>query len=641
MKDTCIRLLSQFLYPLILAIIILVCSFCKPIHRYTIPISETTTFDDQKDPIYIVHMTDLHISDSYPKAVQNSNDSFHYINQYIKPDFLVITGDITDNYVSSKRPCKSVQIDSQFEMYHKMLKASGAFDYAFETIGNHDVVGISKRLNDEKKTNYHKFFNVNETTVSTAKINRNFRIISFNPVEFASGTGLMGLAKKIDKKNLGKLEEVINKNCDQNFVTVVASHFTTTTLYPQLKTSSGKTFNDLLKKCNIKYFLNGHIHPKKPKTYHHKSGFIEITGIPSKLNEGFAVFSVDNGHSNYQMVNTSCDRPAVLTFPPASVFENVVLKEFNGFVRIVSFSNNANQFRATVENTRTKQKVSCDLHFERYISYYDSDEINRPRLFQCSLSKSEFDYRGVNKLTVEGDLSQTTEFNVNEPLKVSEQHNVLFVSYGFVVGITFALAYHVVLLGSIFVPLEFEYFRNYKNHPIFSILAGPAVTGYRLKKLDLWAKISLPILVFLPYFLPVGFFPSGEDNGVITFWGFSIHNEFTFDIFLIGLGCLYFFTVAISIEEIFIIVLTKWTMSYVVDLIVAVVLYAIALFMWYYFGIEVSYGARFIASFSFIIFPIVSIILAAIYRPLKIRMRINSSEENDNIDSVLNSKEQM
>lgn len=222
MKDTCIRLLSQFLYPLILAIIILVCSFCKPIHRYTIPISETTTFDDQKDPIYIVHMTDLHISDSYPKAVQNSNDSFHYINQYIKPDFLVITGDITDNYVSSKRPCKSVQIDSQFEMYHKMLKASGAFDYAFETIGNHDVVGISKRLNDEKKTNYHKFFNVNETTVSTAKINRNFRIISFNPVEFASGTGLMGLAKKIDKKNLGKLEEVINKNCDQNFVTVVA-----------------------------------------------------------------------------------------------------------------------------------------------------------------------------------------------------------------------------------------------------------------------------------------------------------------------------------------------------------------------------------------------------------------------------------
>ena len=235
-------------------------------------------------------MTDLHISDSFPKAIANSNRSFNLINQYIKPDFLLITGDITDNYVSSKRPCRSFQINSQFQKYHELSKSSGVFDYTFETIGNHDVVGIPKRINDQKQTNYHKYYHINETTVSTARSNRNFRIISFNPFEFSSGNGLMGLAKKIDKNNLGKLEEVINSNCDHKFETIVASHYTTTTLYPQLKTKSGKTFSDLFKKCNIKYFLNGHIHPKKHKTYHHKSGFIEIAGILSKLNEEFAIF---------------------------------------------------------------------------------------------------------------------------------------------------------------------------------------------------------------------------------------------------------------------------------------------------------------------------------------------------------------
>lgn len=639
MKDTCIRLLSQFLYTLLLAIITLVCSFCIPVHRFTIPVSNSNFFIENLDPTYIVHMTDLHISKSYPKAVANSNQSFKLINQYIKPDFVLITGDITDNYASSKRPCRSYQIDWQFQKYHEMIKSSGVFNYAFETIGNHDVVGIGKKENDRKQTNYHKYYHINETTVSTARTNRNFRIISFNPFEFSSGTGLMGLAKKIDKHNLGKLEEVINSNCDKKFETIVASHYTTTTLYPQLKTSSGNSLDDLFKKCNIKYFLNGHIHPKKQKTYHHKSGFIEITGMPSKLNDVFAVFSVDNGHSNYQTVKSDSEKPAVLTYPAASVFENEIMKEFNGFVRIVSFSNKANQFHATVENDKTKKKVSCDLQFVRYIS--NSIDSNRPRLFQCKLT-TDFEYKGTNKLTIEGDLEQMIEFNVDKPLKISEQHNVLFVSYGFIIGITFALFYHVVLLGSIFVPLEFEYLRNYKEHPLFSILAGPVVTGYRLKKLDLWAKIILPVLVFLPYFLPVGFFPSGSDDGVITFWGFSFHGKFTFDIFLIGLGCLYFFTVGISIEEIFIVVLTKWTMSYIADLAVAVVLYAIALFAWYYFGIEVSYGARFIASFPFIIFPIIAIVLAAVYRPLKTRMRVNSSEENDEVDDgAFDSKEQV
>ena len=628
MSNSCVRLISQFLYPTLFAIIILICSFCKPIHRFTIPVSNmNSNFNENLDPKWIVHMTDLHISESFPKAVSNSNQSFNFINQYIKPDFLVITGDIADNYQSSKRPCRSYQIEWQFQKYHELIKSSGVFDYTFETIGNHDVVGITKSENDKKQTNYHKYYHINETTVSTARSNRNFRIISFNPVEFTSGTGLMGLAKKVDSHNLGKLEEVINSNCSDELTTIVASHFTTTTLYPQLKTKSGYSFNDLFKKCNIKYFLNGHIHPKKPKTYHHKSGFIEITGIPSKLNEGFAVFSVDNGHSNYQIVNPNNDKPAVLTYPSPSVFENEVMKEFAGFVRIISYSDKACQFKATIENTKTKEKVVCDLQFVRNLS--NSIENNQPRLFQCDLSKSKFDYRGTNKLTIEGDLEQTTEFNVDEPLKVSEQHNVLFVSYGFIVGISFAIIYHVFLVLFVFIPIDFEYLRDYEKHPLFSILAGPLVTGYRLKKLELWAKIIFPFLVLLPIVFPVGFFPSGDDNGVITFWGYSFHGKFTWDTFLVGFGTLYFFTIAISIEEIFIVVLTKWRMSYLADLIVAVALYAIALYGWYYFGIEVSYGARWIASFPFFIFPIIAIVIVSIHRPLKRRRKSNKKNRLD------------
>lgn len=614
LKNSCFRILSQFFYPIIFIVIVLICSFYMKSRKFTISVSKSSIFEEENDPIWVVHMTDLHISSSFPQAIIYANESFHFINQYIKPPFLLITGDVVDNYESSKRPCKSYQIESQFQKYNELIKLSGVINYTFETIGNHDVVGISKSVNDNHQTNFHKYFHVNNTCISTVKEKGNIRIISFNPVDFTSGTGLLGLVKKIDSHNLDPFEEAIADSCQNTSqIKIVISHYTTTTLYPQMKTSSGSSFGELFERCNIKYFLNGHIHPKTPRTLHHKNGFTEFTGTASKVYGGFAVFSVDNGHPNYFQMNSQNDRPAVLTYPVPSKYENEVMKEFSGFVRIISYSNKASQFNVTVENQKSKEKVDCQLQFVRNLtnSIENKSEVHYPRLFQCKLPN--IGYNGENALKIEGDLNETIEFNVNKPFKVTEKHVVLFVSFGFIVGISFAIIYHTIIVIGLFLPFSNDFFGNYLEKPFFCVLLGPLVTGHRMRKLFLCERIFLAFLILSPIFMPVDFFKSGGDRGFMLFWGYLFNSEFTWDTFLVGFASLYFFTATIAIEEIFIILMSKWDLSYLFDIIVSAVFYAIALYGWYFFGIEVSCGAVWFASFPFILYPICAVVLAVVH----------------------------
>lgn len=626
MKNFCFRIISQLLYPLIFMVITLLCAFVQAPQKYTIPISKTSVFDEKKDPIWLAQMTDLHISESYPQAVANCDRAFKYIHQYIKPTFLLVTGDVADNYESSKRPCKSYQIDWQFQKYNELIKSSGVYDYAFETIGNHDVVGITEKENNEKRTNYHKYFRINETVVSTVKKTGNIRIISFNPFDFTSGTGLLNLVKILDSHYLDKLEAAIESGKqDPNDITIVISHYTTTTFYPQYKTSSGLTLGQLFKKWNIKYFINGHVHPKNLSTMHNKNGFIELTGMTSKQNDGFHIFTVDNGHSNYVHLKTDTDKPAVLTYPPPSLYENEVMKEFSEVVRIISFSNKASQFHATIENENSKEKIECSPQFVRTIPNQRGDR--SARLFQCNLPKKNFNYKGKNTLRIDGDLSETIEFNVDKTYKVSEKHIVEFIPVAFAVGISLALIYHFCVVVFMFLPFKIKLFDNYTEHPILCVFAGPAITGYRFKKLQLWARIILAFFILSPIVLPCAFFTSGSDKGLMIFWGFSFNMKFHWDTFLVGLGTLYFLTVTISIEEIFIVILTSWTWFYMADIVVAAVLYAIALYAWYFFGIEVAFDGLWFASISFIILPILAIIFVSVYKPIT-----NAFKRDDSID---------
>lgn len=136
-----------------------------------------------------------------------------------------------------------------------------------------------------------------------------------------------------------------------------------------------------------------------------------------------------------------------------------------------------------------------------------------------------------------------------------------------------------------------------------------------------------------PVFLLFGFFTSDDDKGLMIFWGFSFNMKFHWDTFLIGLGTLYFLTVPISIEEIFI-VLTNWTWFYMADIVVAAVLYANSLYAWYFFVIEVAFNGLWFASISFFIIPILAIIVVIIYKPItkscQMEDSIDEGSSNDN-----------
>ena len=58
--------------------------------------SNDDDFDFSSVPYYISQLSDIHLANGYPEVREHIRDVFQYVNDIIKPDLLVITGDITD-----------------------------------------------------------------------------------------------------------------------------------------------------------------------------------------------------------------------------------------------------------------------------------------------------------------------------------------------------------------------------------------------------------------------------------------------------------------------------------------------------------------------------------------------------------------
>ena len=148
-KNVIYRLISQFLYPLIFLIITICIIFLDIPKTVKIPVSDKIqVFDEDKDPVVITHITDLHISNFYEHSIPNFKASLNVISNYIKPTFNVITGDIADNLIKIGWPRKSGQVEEHFKLYNQFIKEAGVYDYTIEAIGNHDSWGISKITNE-------------------------------------------------------------------------------------------------------------------------------------------------------------------------------------------------------------------------------------------------------------------------------------------------------------------------------------------------------------------------------------------------------------------------------------------------------------------------------------------------------------
>lgn len=623
------RICIQVMYPILLSIISLLILRHSTKQEFLIPIGMSSNFNQNSNPIWIAHMSDLHLAPFLPKAIENTNKSFSIIKKFIKPYFLVITGDIVDNYGQESRPRCSNQIESNYQIYQRLIDENGVRQIIFDLLGNHDAVSISKERNLYNNTLIQKYFVNNFTSTIFTKSKSPILLIGFNQASYPTGVGSLGIIPDLTKEKLDLLEvEVHTTMTSIDTVPIFVTHTPSSGFYEQQKSSAGHTMDELLEIGNIKYVLNGHSHPKERDIFHHKR-YTEYTAVASKFQNKFAVFSVDNGHPQYSTIYLNNTNPSILTYPAASIYENEIMIRYNGVVRIVSFSSQANHFTATIINLDSQEKQKCELNFVQNLLDEKSDDGNTPRLFQCAFEQSKSKYQGKNVLIIEGDLNEKIEFNVNQPLLVKEtQHNKWSPSWLFC-SISFAIIYHAIIFACIFIPFSHQIFEKISHSQVLAIILAPFITGYNLKNLNNASKVILFCLIWSPLVLPFGFFFSDNRLGYITMWGYFINGIYTHDVSVLFFGIVFYLTAAVAIEYAFVISL-NWSLHYLIDTFIIAGIYSISISIWVYHGTEISYGLLAFLSLPFVFIPMIA--FGYVYMILKWRSKIIPQKVENNND---------
>ena len=618
-KNVIYRLISQFLYPLIFLIITICIIFLDIPKTVKIPVSDKIqVFDEDKDPVVITHITDLHISNFYEHSIPNFKASLNVISNYIKPTFNVITGDIADNLIKIGWPRKSGQVEEHFKLYNQFIKEAGVYDYTIEAIGNHDSWGISKITNE---SNVIKYFAHNNFTPSSFVEKNGIRIVTLNPYRAPTGVNPLINNPRLEKQYLAALEENLKYPTKSNdTLTIVITHYPSTTLSPQSKTpNTGLSYLELVSSCNVPVILNGHIH-RAAVSISQNLDVVEITGAPSKMKSVFGILSIDNGQINYARINSTNPSYATISYPGSSLYTSSVISSYNGFVRLISFCSEAAHFSAELMQSG-KDSKKCDLVKLRNIS-------ETATLYQCQFPSSE-KYKGLYKLHVTGDLNFDDEiqFYVDQPFEIKQKRNTFYNVNGFLVGIGLGIVYHLLVFCGMFLPFSRKCFGEYSENILSCIFFGPFITGYRLKKLEIWAKLIYDVVIIWPTFCPNGFFYTGGERAIVLSWGFSAGGDFQWDNILILVLVFFLFFTAIGIQEFFLIAATPWEKSYIFDAIVGAILLLGSLFGWVVFSAELTNITPLIAvSFPFIFFPIITIIVVFIHEPLKQRRKRREAE---------------
>lgn len=185
------RIFAFALYPFLLVVIL----FALVVRQYLttnsgiIPLETVESkFNLSTDPKYLVQISDIHYSACY-----NSENTlykvFSIMKNKIKSDFVILSGDITDNYNKCNIPALSEPILAHWQGYEKSINDS-KIDRStiFEVLGNHDMWGIDAYTENQFFTKFIKTFN-KSNFYSYSQVKNGLRVVAFQPQDFPTGHG--------------------------------------------------------------------------------------------------------------------------------------------------------------------------------------------------------------------------------------------------------------------------------------------------------------------------------------------------------------------------------------------------------------------------------------------------------------------
>ena len=313
-KMTCIGIiqffLSEFGLIIVIGLIMILVSVIPQYHPSKIFTSKNIPdFEFNKDPIILIHTTDLHMSITRKARTDGSSILLMSLCEY-NPDLFLLTGDYVDNIKKGQE--FSQQNLEEWKIYNTTIRTA-LLKKGFKVIdasGNHDQWAVDSY--DSKENNFlDNSFIYNRTNVKNEsdfflrniKVNINNIDLNFmliNDYRYPVYRSPYGEEPHSTVEQLDFLEKTLNSLEEEEIF--VLFHYPVDRAWLR-KSNEGHTFEEIISNEKVYAIFSGHEHPTNVKIVHHgdKGGLEFCTASPFD-NKRAGLITLDNGNLVYHEV---------------------------------------------------------------------------------------------------------------------------------------------------------------------------------------------------------------------------------------------------------------------------------------------------------------------------------------------------
>ena len=522
---------SEFGLFLIISLIILLFFLIPQYHSGKLFHSKklNIAFDTNDIPKILFHLTDIHVSHNNPKR---KNTSFIFLTSFIeyKPDLILMTGDIVDNYEGDRSGSRvGSQWREDWEIYNRTVRDLVSKYKVIDVAGNHDVWALdSATSKDNLFLDYSFMFNrENVKTEDDFIIKKvkmmNLTFILFNDYRFPIPHPPYGLDVHTSKHQLDLLENMID-SLEEGEECYILSHYNVDRVW-YIKSSKGNDFYDIISNKKVAGLFTGHEHPKKVNINHHgEEGGLEYCTSSPFDNKRSGLITIDNGNLIYHdtYIPSPDKRPLFfMTYPvPNEQVSNHHIFNLKNFeIRVLSYVTDRNitlkvegdlngelKYTTTLNNGAILYSLKVDNMENGNYNIHVYDE-NREL---CDLSRNFIigdSYQGQREKAVKNHRAHLVFRLTSIPMLI-----LLFI-------VIFPYRFNkcIELIENIENYIEgkkHKYINTYLLY-LYLIVFGPFLLRNRFIKLNKFCRYSIFVLSLYPIFLPIHFF--NRINGKIGF----------------------------------------------------------------------------------------------------------------------------
>ena len=534
-------LISEFAWFLIIAILVVSTFYFQYYHKaQTFTSKPKVKWNSDFVPIIFSHITDIHLSCFLKYKTDGSLIYLYEFFSKYKPDFILNSGDIVDNYESSFWPKVGSQQIKDWEIYNKTLKKILDKYHVIDVAGNHDVFAVDGLFSEH---NYFLDFsymfkrkdikNMDDFIIKK-HIYKNLTFILFNDYILPTPHPPYGLTPHPTRHMLDLLENMIDsvEEC------IILTHYQVDRNW-FITSSKGNNYMDIVSKKNVIAIFTGHYHPIKPMIIHHGKGAIEYCTSSPFNHKIQGIITYDNNQLVYHevfMPYPTLGTSYFMTYPipnrQCSNHHNFNYE--NSEVRVISYVKNPKLFIEGDLNGQLNFKMKLDNGAELYT-------------FPINLKNGKY------KIHVYGDgCDITREFTIGDKCKgvpeLSVRHPRGFLVLRFS-SIPVVIALYIIIFPFYFQNLKLaENIENYIEGEgekpnylwFYLIFLGPFISRVRYMRVNKKCRIIFFLLTLYPLILPNHFF-----KNIYGMKGFS------FNVFIVTGNRLQFEDWALQITYVF------------------------------------------------------------------------------------------